>query len=117
MQYWTSVSIGVLIGAHLAGNRLNGYILAVFIFIYTLFTFQVISLIRLQVQAIKGIFTDLKVIADSGIVLSHTARNILESSPIENETLGGILVRLGMVVGIFLVTISYPIYCNRKSEN
>ncbi len=117
MQYWTSISIGILIASHFVASRLNGYILAVFIIIYTVFTVQIVTLMSLQLQAIKGIFMDLEIMADKGVALSYTARQILEYSPIANDTLINQSIRLAMTGGLFLVTISYPIYCNRKAES
>jgi hypothetical protein len=117
MQYWTSISVGILIASHFVASRLNGFILAIFIIIYTVFTVQIVTLMQLELQAIKGIFMDLEIMAGKGVALSNTARQILEHSPVANDTLINQLFRLVMTGGMFLITISYPIYCKRRAES
>lgn len=117
MQYWTSISVGILIASHFVASRLNGFILAIFIIIYTVFTVQIVTLMQLELQAIKGIFMDLEIMAGKGVALSNTARQILEHSPVANDTLINQLSRLVMTGGMFLITISYPIYCKRRAES
>ena len=117
MQYWTSVSIGFLIGSHFVANRLNAIVLTLFILIYILFTVQITILMRLQIQEIVAIGMDLNNMADSGIVLSNTARVLLEQSPVMNQTLAGQIARLFMFGSMFLLTIFYPLYCRRTSAS
>ena len=116
MQYWTSISIGILIGAHLATNRINAYFLGAFIIVYVVFTYQIAMLMRLQVEAVGGVMLDLRFIEDSAVGLSNTAAAVLEHSPVANETPAGQFLRLAMFVGMMLITISYPIYCKLKPE-
>jgi uncharacterized membrane protein YhiD involved in acid resistance len=117
MQYWTSVSIGFLIGSHFVANRLNAIVLTLFILIYIFFTVQITILIRLQVQEIAAIGMDLNNMADNGIVLSNAARVFLEQSPVVNQTLAGQITRLLMFGSMFLLTIFYPLYCRRTSAS
>jgi hypothetical protein len=116
MQYWTSISVGILIASHFVASRLNGFILAIFIIIYTVFTVQIVTLMQLELQAIKGIFMDLEIMAGKGVALSNTARQVLEHSPVANDTWINQLIRLVMTGGMFLITISSPIYCKRRAE-
>jgi hypothetical protein len=116
LQYWTSVSIGILIGSHFVAKRLSVVFLALFLFVYILFTLQALELMRMQVFQIRSIAMDLNDLADNEVVLSHTARTFLERSPVVNENITGPIIR-GLMFGImFLVTLFYPIYCKRISE-
>jgi hypothetical protein len=115
MQYWTSVSIGILIGSYFVANRLNVIFLTLFILIYILFSVQTAVVMRLQTHEMQAIAMDLINIADSGIVLSNTARTFLEGSPVVNKTLAGQISRLLVFFTMFLVTIIYPFYCRRTS--
>jgi hypothetical protein len=116
LQYWTSVSIGILIGSHFVAKRLSVVFLALFLFVYILFTLQALELMRMQVFQIRSIAMDLNDLADNEVVLSHTARTFLERSPVVNENITGPIIR-GLMFGImFLVTLFYPIYCKRNSE-
>jgi hypothetical protein len=116
LQYWTSVSIGILIGSHFVAKRLSVVFLALFLFVYILFTLQALELMRMQVFQIRSIAMDLNDLADNEVVLSHTARTFLERSPVVTENITGPIFR-GLMFGImFLVTLFYPIYCKRNSE-
>jgi hypothetical protein len=114
MQYWTSISIGILIGAYLAAKRINTYFLGAFILVYVVFTGQITWLMILQLETIRGVIIDLQAIEDSAVGLSNTAMAVLEHSPMANDTAIGQFLRLAMFVGMFLITISYPIYCKFK---
>jgi hypothetical protein len=114
MQYWTSISFGILIGAYLAAQRINAYFLGAFILVYVVFTAQIAGLMTLQIETIRGIIVDLRAIEDSAVGLSSTAMAVLEHSPLANDSVIGQFLRLAMFVGMFLITISYPIYCKLK---
>ena len=104
-------------GSYFVANRLNAIVLTLFILIYILFTVQITILMRLQIQEIVAIGMDLNNMADSGIVLSNTARVLLEQSPVMNQTLAGQIARLFMFGTMFLLTIFYPLYCRRTSAS
>jgi len=111
MQYWTSVSIGILIGSYFVANRLNLIFLGLFVLIYIFFSIQIVVLMHLQVQSIVAIGMDLNNMDASGIVLSTAAINVLENSPVLNETLARPVGRALMFGTMFLLTIIYPFYC------
>lgn len=113
MQYWTSVSIGVLIGSHFVASRLNGVIIALFLLIYVLFTIQIVLLLRVQMHSLQGLALDLRQLADSGNTLSNAAITWLKYAPVANDSLLAKLGRQVMAIAMFLATIFYPIYCKR----
>ena len=117
MQYWTSVSIAVLIGSHFVASRLNAIVIALFLLIYVLFTLQIGLLLRLQMYALQGLAMDLRLLADSGVSLSNTATNWLKYAPVANDSLLGQLSRQVMASAMFVATIFYPIYCKRKASD
>lgn len=71
MQYWTSVSMGVLIGSHFVVSRLNRFVIASFLIIYIVFSAQIWNVIYVQMQVLQGIAVDLQQLSDGGILLSH----------------------------------------------
>ena len=117
MQYWTSVSIAVLIGSHFVASRLNAIIIALFLLIYILFTVQIGLLLRVQMQALQGLAMDLRQLTDSGISLSNTATNWLKYAPVANDSALGQLGRQAMALAMFVATVSYPIYCKRNASD
>jgi hypothetical protein len=113
MQYWTSLSIGILIGSYFVAKRLSIVSLTLILISYILFSFTVGELLRLQVLEIKGIAKDPNNLAENGVVLSNTTRTFLEHGPAVTENITGPIIR-GLMFGImFLVTLFYPIYCKR----
>ncbi|NCF17231.1 MAG: hypothetical protein GWP63_03255 [Haliea sp.] len=116
MQYWTSVSFGVLIAAHLAAKRLSWIILIGFVVLYTIFSSYIGQLVKLNLETIKGIGADLNLLAESGVALSNTSLSFLEHFPLLNETVVGQLVRSILGYGLLIITIGYTLYCKFKSE-
>ena len=117
LQYWTSVSFGILIAAHLAAKRLSWVVLSAFAVIYTLFTLNIVQLMRLQMDNLPSIANDLHLLAKEGVVLSGVANNFLENSPVVNQTKFDQVLRWLMVAGMFAVTIAYTAYCKIKSDD
>jgi hypothetical protein len=115
MQYWTSISFGILIGSHFVAKKLSVFFLALFLFVYALFTLQIVELMRLQIFEIQGIAKDLNNLAENGVVLSNTARAFLEHGPAVTENITGPIIRLLMFGTMFFITIFYPIHCRRSS--
>ena len=117
IQYWTSISIGILIGAHFVAKRLNSLFLGAFLVAYFLFTTQIARLMSMQVQVIKGLYMDLLELKSSAVELSHSASAVIEYSPIGSDSTLQQAIRLAMLSIMFLVTVAYPIYCKRKVED
>ena len=114
IQFWTSVSFGLLIAAHLAAANVSRSVLVVVLALYILFTISVMPAIRYETQAIKAVGRQLEMIADEGAKLSPVSRAALDYGPLLNDTWYTRIPRQGMVLGLFLVTLLYPIHCYRK---
>ena len=113
-QYWTSVSFGILIASHLAAKHLNWFVLATFIFIYTMFTVVVGQVLVLQIDNIAAIGADLEALQQQGGELSNIARSVMENSPVINDNAIVRSMRRFMSLGMFLLTIGYACYCKVK---
>ena len=117
LQYWTSVSIGVLIGSHFVASRLNSVIIALFLLIYVLFTIQIALLLRVQMHALHGLALDLRQLAENGNALSNAAVNWLNYAPVSSDSLWAKIGRQALGAAMFVATISYPIYCKRNAKH
>lgn len=115
MQYWTSVSMGVLIGSYFVASKLNRFVIASFLVIYILFSLQIFTIIRVQMLILQGIALDLQQLADGGITLRNAIRSWLENGPTVNSSPWLKLNGLVMYLTMFVATISYPIYCKRNA--
>jgi hypothetical protein len=116
IQYWTSVSFGALIAAHLAAKRLSWIILIGFVALYTIFSSYIGQVVKFNLEAMRGIGADLRLLAESGVALSNTSLSFLEQSPILHETIVGQFVKSIMGYGLLIITIGYTLYCKFKSE-
>ena len=114
LQFWTSVSFGLLIAAHFAAANVSRSVLVVVLVLYILFTATVMPGIRFETQAIKAAGKQLEILADEGAKLSLISRAALDYGPLLNDTWYTRIPRQAMVLGLFLVTLFYPIHCYRK---
>ncbi len=114
LQFWTSVSFGLLIAAHFAAANVSRSVLVVVLVLYILFTATIIPVIRFETQAIIAGGSQLEMLADEGAKLSLISRAALDYGPLLNDTWYTRIPRQGMVLGLFLVTLFYPIQCYRK---
>ncbi len=114
LQFWTSVSFGLLIAAHFAAANVSRSVLVVVLVLYILFTAQSWGMILFDVQAIKAGGRQLEMLTDEGAKLSLISRATLDYGPALNDTWYTRIPRQGMVLGLFLVTLFYPIHCYRK---
>lgn len=116
MQYWTSVCFGLLIAAHLTAARVSGYVIAIFLILYSIFTFQLMTMLRFDMKVIQAGIMELERLADSGETLGLTAQAVVENGPVAHDTWYTLLLRRVTGVGMFIATIAYPIYCHRKAN-
>jgi hypothetical protein len=115
LQYWTGVSMGVLIAAHLAASRLSWVIIAILLVVYITFTFSIVGLVRLNIEMIRGTILDIQSLSDQGIALGRPAQALLEYAPVTNQTWLGRTASLVMFLGMFLITCVYPISVKLKA--
>ena len=114
LQFWTSVSFGLLIAAHFAAANVSRFVLVVVLVLYIFFTAQSWGMIRFDVQAIKAGGRQLEILTDEGAKLSLISRATLDYGPALNDPWYTRILRQGMALGLFLVTLFYPIHCYRK---
>ena len=117
MQYWTSISMGVLIGSYFVASKLNRFVIASFLLIYILFTLQIATINLVHMQVIQGVAMDLQQLAASGITLSNAVRGWLENDPLLDGSMWLKLNSLAVFLMMFVATISYPIYCKLKASD
>ncbi len=114
MQYWTSISFAVLIAAHLTAARISWIVIAIFLLIYVLVTFQFAVMIRFDVELIKAGISELMTRSENG-QLTLLSQAAIDKGPLANETLATRLLRRAVGLGMFVATLTYPIYCKLKA--
>ncbi|RLQ22582.1 hypothetical protein DWB85_06240 [Seongchinamella sediminis] len=109
-QWWASISIGVLVMAHLASKRLNLFLVLISLGLYTSYTLYMAQMSRVNIETVWALATDLEALIQSGAVNSNNARNIVAvkySNP---------LLYYLTFPGTYLSVCAYLIYCYCKDR-
>jgi hypothetical protein len=72
-QWWASISFGVLIVAHIGSNQLNIFLVAVILFLYTIYSVFMLDLLGHNFDIYIAFVADLQRMSDSGIELTSGA--------------------------------------------
>ena len=115
MQYWTSISFAVLIAAHLTAARISWLVIAIFLVIYVLVTFQFSVMLRFDMEMIRAGVRELMVRSENG-QLTLLSQAAIEQGPLANDTPTLKFIRNAVGLGMFAATVSYPIYCKLKTD-
>ena len=110
-QWWASVSIGVLVMAHLASDKLNLFLVCISLSLYTTYTLYMQQMSRENVETVFALLRDLEVLVDSGKVSSNNAEELLEILMI-NPVL--FILTFG---GTYVCVVSYVIYSYVKMRS
>jgi hypothetical protein len=84
-QWWASISIGVLIMAHIAVARLNLFLVVICLGLYTSYTLYMLQMSRENYETIFALATDLEALINSGVAQTNAAvelSDIRYTSPI-----------------------------------
>ena len=65
-QWWASISVGMIVLAYVASEKLNTFLVTIVIFLYSAFSFYIFQLLGRNWESINGYITDLQRLADSG---------------------------------------------------
>jgi hypothetical protein len=113
LQWWAGITLGILVGVHLIGKDLNGYIASLLTGLYVAFTATISSMLVAHFDRMLLLNADLAQLQEAGKQLSEFAQAL---------TPGGgptTLVRISAACGfygLFVSTIIYVIYCYRKAK-
>lgn len=115
VQWWASVSFGVIMIAHFAADKLKAFLLITVLVLYVLYSTWVYLLLVYNVDIAYGLFRDLDALSRAGALESFGAQAVLENPFVGYGT------SLGMVAlpATFLACIGYLLYAYihaRKSE-
>jgi hypothetical protein len=117
LQYWTSVSFGLLVASHFAAEQVNKYALIALLLIYSFFTFTLYQMLHFDQGMILSALAQFETMVDAGASLSLVAQNIIVTSPMASVTPFDRAIRVLMGAGLYFVSIIYPIYCHWKPKH
>lgn len=113
VQWWASVSFGLIMIAYFAADKLSALLLAVVIGLYLVYSGWVLMLLFYNVEVAYGLFLDLASLAASGLLESEGARVALESPYVRYGT------NLGMIAlpATFLACVGYLVFAYLKARS
>ena len=117
LQYWTSVSFGILVAGHFAANRIHWAVLGVFGLLYFVFSYVCYEMFMFDSKVITAGLAQLQNMVDNDEAIGPIGLSFIENSPLNNLTLVKRLMWNFMGLGLFLTTLGYPAYCHLKSRN
>ena len=111
LQWWGSVSLGLIALAHLASDRLNSILLFAILSLYTSYSILLMVMLSVNVTAMGLLIEDLTRLANEGVAIGNYASNLIEA-----DTLGPIL---GLIValGTYFSSMLYPIFALRQQRS
>jgi len=109
-QWWASISIGVLVMAHLASAHLNLFLIVISLGLYTSYTLYMSQMAGENYETIVALAADLQRLIDSGVVQSQ---NAIEQTAIVDTSPALYIVTYA---GTYISVVSYLIYCYLKAR-
>jgi len=103
-QWWASISIGVLVMAHLASSRLNLLLIFISLILYTSYTLYMAQMSSQNVKDMHALASDMQALIDSVAVQSS---NALRQVQTVNTDVKLYLITFG---GTYLCVVIYLIY-------
>lgn len=113
VQWWASISFGLIMIAYLAADKLNGYILATVLVLYSVYSAWVFMLLVYNVDVAYGLAEDLASLQAAGKLETKGAQVILENPFVDYGT------RLSLLAlpATFLACIGYLLYAYFQSRS
>lgn len=109
-QWWASISLGVLVMAHMASERLNLLIVTISLALYTSYTLYMNQMAGENYDTIFALAADLQKLIDLGVVNSHSAKEVASLSATDATLY---LVTMG---GTYISVVSYLIYSYMRAR-
>ena len=103
-QWWASVSFGVLIIAHVASEKLNGFTVALILFLYTVYSVYVNEILGLSSDVLASFIADLEGLAESGSLVTEGA-----AAYIKQPRYSPILVPIALY-GTYVSAVAYLVF-------
>jgi phosphatidylglycerophosphate synthase len=113
IQFWVSVSFGLIVVAHMAPDKLNNVLVSIILLLYTCISIFIGALIVADGNILQAVYADAAKLVDTGGASSATIAAL--SNYQGNEQFGGFFVMMALPL-TFISTIGYFIYSYRRSS-
>ena len=113
LQWWAGITLGILVGVHVIGKDLNGYIAGLLVGLYVVFTVTISALESAHLARMLLLNSDLERLQSQGVALTEMAQTLTTAGG--PPTVVVYSAAFGFW-GLFLSTIAYVVYCYRKAR-
>ena len=114
MQFWASVSFGLIALSHLGARHLNILIASLVSLLYIGFTLFVMNMLRVNGAVVTGFLTQLKDLPEAGTPLGAGALAIISTAPNPLQMAAIVLAFFGLFLGS-LVFLWFSVLRARKA--
>ena len=112
MQWWVSVSFGLLIIAYFAAEKIGSFTLAIILAAYGIFSAWIFSFLFYNVDIILGFMADLEALDNAGGLKSFGARKYMDSQ----ARVYGIYLSYLALAATFFGCAGYLVYTFRNAR-
>ncbi len=116
MQFWSSISFGLIIVAYAGSKKLSLSIVITITCLYIAFSFFVFNILKINGGMNNGYIIDLQNMIELGEVLAHGSKNLIEVNVNQNNLLLIVPVYLGTFFGS-LTFLWYSYFSSRKLKH
>lgn len=108
MQFWVSVSFGLIAVSHLAVKHLHLVMAVVVSILYSAFTIFVISILGLNSEVVSGFIADLAAMNEAGTLMTKGALRVVQNDPGRLQVMSIVIAFMGTFFGtLFFMWYSY----------
>ena len=111
MQWWASISFGLLLVAHIASSRIGTYLAVLVPVLYTCFSLGVVAIIGRNLGIVEAVYEDLRILQAGDIELSITAKYMVQGAGV----VGSFAVPIALVA-TYIGVLGYFVYCYRTER-
>ena len=112
IQFWVSISFGLIVVAHLAAHKLNMVLVSTMILLYSFVSIFIGALIIADGNILQAVYFDAAKLIDANETSSATISALANYQ--KKEQFGGVFIAIALPV-TFFSTIAYFIYSYKKS--
>ncbi len=113
MQFWSSISFGLIIVAYIAAAKLNWPIIVIITCIYIVFSLFILNMLKINGGMSDSYIMDLQHIIDTGKILSNGAQSLIDVNSQDNK----LVLIISAFAGTFFSAIFFLWYSYFSKRN
>ncbi|MGJ8692618.1 MAG: hypothetical protein ACSHW0_09060 [Thalassotalea sp.] len=106
MQFWASISFGLMVVAYIAAAKLTLPMISILTFLYIVFSLFILNMLKINGGISDGYIIDLNNLLNSQIAIKHGSQNLLEM----NRNSHGFILIITAFIGTFISALFFLWY-------